>query len=97
MLQPRRHPLSRSRSNTPTRRYRCCCSRTDTDDIVAERPELPPVGSHDDATGTVSGKGGGMLRRSAKSKRPGNQRRLIGTDAELGTGGRDRALRTRLA
>jgi hypothetical protein len=31
---------------------------------------LPPVGSDGDATGTVSGKGGEMLRRGAKSKDP---------------------------
>src|SRR5215471_10985869 len=35
MLQPKRHRLSRSRSNTPTRRYRPLFASTDTDDIVA--------------------------------------------------------------
>jgi hypothetical protein len=50
---------------------------------LGERAELLLVGSDDDPTGTVPGKGAGMLRRSAKSKRPGNQRRLFGTDAEL--------------
>jgi hypothetical protein len=55
---------------------------------LRKRARLPPVGSDDDATGTVSGKGGEMLRRGAKSKKPGNQRRLFGTDAELAGAGR---------